>query len=829
MKKMFLTGLTMLATVAAQATQVSLSSPEGDKLESPLNGKTIVAPSGAEGGALGVSGALGALGALTDTARVVDLDEVIVIAQPKEQQLMRRQPLSSSAFSAEDLHRLNVRDVRELSDFVPSFAMPVYGSRYTSSMYIRGIGSRVNSPAVGIYMDNIPLVSKSMLNFHVYEVDRIDVLRGPQGTLYGQNSEGGLIRLFTRQPLNYQGTNINLSFGTGLYRKAEVAHYNKVNDHLGFALAGFYQGQKGFLDNTTTGGDADKGNEAGGRARLEWQPTEAFRLNLSADYQYTNQNGFPYGEMNLETGESRDPYSNRQGDYKRHALTTGLSLSLRGSKAELGYSASWQYLKDDMLMDIDYRPLDYMHITQAQLQNAITQELTLKTTGSGPWHSTSGAFFSYQALKTNAPVYFDAAMNDYLSKTIQDYAYYGMLNSMAKRMGMEAAAAMIERAGGCHIRMDMETVPGLFRTPAYNYALFHQSDIDITSCLTATLGLRYDLSQVQIDYSTLGAVALDESVMGTTVKASVRSLLEHKEKTSFDQLLPKVGLTYRIGNNGSNVYALVSKGYRAGGYNIQMFSDILQTELEGAAQTARGDMEIAHSEQDYDNIRETIAFKPEESWNYEFGTHLNLFDQKVHLDLTGYYMQIRNQQLSVMAGNYGFGRMMVNAGKSYSCGVEATVRGSLVDGHLNWGVSYGYTRAVFKEYTDSVMTEQGMTAVSYKDKRVPYVPEHTLAANADYRFYFNGALKSLTVGANLSMLGKTYWDNENLYSQKLYALLGAHADANFGKVTVSLWGRNLTATKYNTFATDSPMAGETLYFAQKGNPLQVGCDLRINL
>ena len=765
---------------------------------------------------------------VADTSRVVDLDEVIVVAQPKDLHLLRHQPLSSTVFAAADMKQLNIQTLSQLSDFVPTFAMPAYGSRYTSSMYVRGIGSRVNSPAVGLYIDNIPVISKSMLNFHLYELDRVDVLRGPQGTLYGQNSEGGLIRMYTRQPLTYQGTDVNLSIGTGLQRKAEVAHYNKVSDQLGFSLAGFYQGQQGFFDNSTTGDHADKMDVAGGRAHLQWQPSDPFRLDFSVDYQYTSQNGFPYGEMSAD-GDTQEPYSNRQGNYKRHLLTTGLAMSYRGDKAELGYTASWQYLKDDMLMDIDYRPQDYMHMEQAQLQNALTQELTLKSITDGPWHWTTGAFFAYQALKTDAPVYFDTAMNDYLSQTIQDYAYYGMLNSMAQRMGEQAAAAMIERAGGCHIRMDMETVPGLFRTPTHNWGLFHQSDIDITSRLTATLGLRYDLSQAAIDYRTLGAVALDESVMGVNIKARVSSLLESKESTSFEQWLPKAGLTYRLDEQGSNVYALVAKGYRAGGYNIQMFSDILQTELQGKAQTARADMELQHTFQDYDNMRETIAFKPEESWNYEFGTHLNLFDSKLQLDLAGYYMQIRNQQLSVMAGNYGFGRRMVNAGRSYSCGVEAQLRGRAVDGHLNWGINYGYTRAVFKEYADSISGADGMVAVDYKDKRVPFVPEHTLAANADYRFDLSSnVLKSITLGANVSMRGKTYWDNANEYAQKLYTLLGAHADADFGPVIISLWGRNLTGAKYNTFATDSRMAGQTLYFAQQANPLQVGIDARIH-
>ncbi len=766
--------------------------------------------------------------AANDTSRIVDLDEIIVVSEPKDLHLLRQQPLSSTLFSATEMKQLNLRDLRDVSAFVPTFVMPHYGSRYTSSMYVRGIGSRVNSPAVGLYLDNVPVVNKSMLNFHVYDVDRIDVLRGPQGTLYGQNTEGGLVRMYTRSPLNYQGTDVNLSFGTALYRKAEMSHYNKVNDHLGFSLGGFYQGQQGFIDNSTTGDHADKFDEGGARARLQWQPTQRFMLDLSADYQYVKQNGFAYGEMSLTGGDTKDPYTNRQGEYQRHMLTTGLGLSYQADWADVKYTASWQYLNDDMLMDIDYRPQDYMHMEQAQLQNALTQELTLKSRTTGPWHWTSGAFYSYQALKTVAPVYFDPAMNDYLSQMIQDYAYYGMLNSMAKRMGQEAAAAMIERAGGCHIRLDMDPIPGYFRTPQHNYGLFHQSDIDLTKRLILTLGLRYDVSQTAIDYFTVGSMHLDESVMGTQIKANVISQLEHEEKASFEQWLPKFGLTYKLDAQGSNIYAQVAKGYRAGGFNIQMFSDILQTELQNKAQTARGDMELQHMPADYRNMRNTIAFKPEESWKYEFGTHLNLFGSKVQFDLAGFYMQIRNQQLSVMAGNYGFGRMMVNAGKSYSCGVEASLNGRLLDDHLSWGLNYGYTRALFKEYTDSITGQNGTEAVSYKDKRVPFVPEHTFSARADYRIDFQGTLRSLTLGANVSAQGKTYWDNDNLYSQKLYALLGAHADADFGTVSVSLWGRNLTGTKYNTFATDSPMAGQTLYFAQLGNPLQVGLDLRLH-
>jgi outer membrane receptor protein involved in Fe transport len=276
-------------------------------------------------------------------------------------------------------------------------------------------------------------------------------------------------------------------------------------------------------------------------------------------------------------------------------------------------------------------------------------------------------------------------------------------------------------------------------------------------------------------------------------------------------LLPKIGLTYFLGENLGNVYALVSKGYRAGGFNIQMFSDVLQTELNAHQQDAmRGDYDVEHTATDYDAIEETISYKPEESWNYELGTHLNLFDNLLHFDLALYYMQIRNQQLSIMEPNSNYGRMMVNAGKSHSCGLETSLRGRLLDNALNWAVTYSFTNAKFDEYD------------TYKDNYVPFVPKHMFSTMADYH------IGQFTIGANVAAQGKTWWNEANTYAQKFYALLGAHADYDFGPVVVSLWGRNMTNTHYNTFAVQSSAAGGTRYFAQRGNPIQFGMDINVH-
>ncbi len=775
---------------------------------------------------------------LLDSSRVRTLDEIVVLSQPKEVFRLRQQSLSATMVSKEELSWLGAHDLRELSSYVPSFAMPNYGSRYTSSIYVRGIGSRINSPAVGIYMAGVPIVCKSAFNLHTYQLERVDILRGPQGTLYGQNNEGGMIRMFSLNPMNYQGTDVSIGAGTRFYRNAEMAHYQKVNGKVAFSLAGFYNGQNGFFRNQTTGERADNYDEAGGKVRLVLRPTSRWSINYIADYQYVNQNGFPYGKFDLASGVVQQPSTNYQSNYRRNVFNTGLSVDLSGNAFELNSTTTYQYMKDYMMMDQDYLPQDFMHFEERQFQNSFTQEFSVKSRQpvGGFWRWANTAFFSAQWLKTNSPVYFGQEMNKWLSASITQYAYQGMLMSMVNRMvaqGMseeaarKQAEAAIARAGGVNIEMDMGTVSGLFRTPQYNIGVAHESNFNITDRLIATLGLRFDHSHVSIDYATGTVMSLDESVMGQKVQATVSSLLKDKIHNRFNQLLPKFGLLYRFDRTGSNVYATVSKGYRAGGYNMQMFSDILQSELQRSAQKARGNMDIEHTDDDYRRIANTIAYKPETSWNYEAGAHINLFGNSLHLDMAAFYMRVLNQQLSVMARGFGFGRMMVNSGKSHSCGIEATFHGRAFDNRLDWGVGYSYTRAIFDEYVDSVLTTN--TAVNYKGKFVPYVPQHMLSARADYQFNFGHAcLRSIILGVNANMQGKTYWDNANTYSQKIYAVLGAHADADFGWLKVSLWGRNLTDTRYNTFAFDSGATGETLYFAHRGSPFQMGLDFKVH-
>ena len=785
-----------------------------------------------------------------DSSRVVDLDEVVIIAQPKESGRLRTQPVSSTMFSANDLKTLRLGDIREISLYVPSFVMPEYGSRYTSSAYVRGIGSKEGSSAIGMYVDGIPLATKSMYNFHTYGLERVDVLRGAQGTLYGMNSEGGLVRMYTRNPMNYQGTDI--SAGGGMYggRQAEVAHYHRFNDRVALSFASFYDGLNGFWQNQTTERSSDLSNEAGGRMRLVYRPTDSLSLDYTADYQWVRQDGFPYGQLDLATGRAALPTSDYESDYLRHLFTTGLSLQWKTDIFTLSSATSFQYLRDHMHMDIDYTAADLMRMNQHQRQQALTEEITLKGNRKR-WQWMSGAFFSSLWQNVDAPVIFRPAMNAKLSQSIENSAYNAMFGSIMNRRkgelmdgGMDQdaataqaridAAAEIVARGGVSIRMDIDKpIFGYFSTPQQNLGLFHESNVKLVDGLTATLGLRYDLSRVAIDYNTGAEAHIVASVLGKNVDVRATDILVHKEDNTFHQLLPKVALNYSLPkreNAEGVLYMLFSKGYRAGGYNIQSFGDILQPELRneamGKAMSSTGDIVVTHDAKGYAQIRDAISYKPETSWNYELGTHLNLFKHRLQLDAALYYMEVRNQQVAKFANNYGYGRLTVNAAKSYSYGLELALRGNAVDNRLTYSLSYGYTHAAFRRYDDKIDGKD----VSYKGNFVPFVPAHTLSASASYRIPLsNKVLHALTVGLNTTAQGKTYWDETNAYSQAFYACFGANVRFDFAKdISLNLWGRNLTNTRYNTFAFDSSATGASLYFAQRGAPLQSGATLSIH-
>jgi outer membrane receptor protein involved in Fe transport len=681
---------------------------------------------------------------------------------------------------------------------------------------------------VGVYYDNIPLLSPGAFNSHFYQLDRVDVLRGPQGTLYGANTEAGIVRVYSKDPMTYQGTDVALGFGSGLWRSAEVAHFHRPTEQLAFSVAAFYSGQRGFFKNQNLGEWNDKGNEAGAKLRLMWKPADRLTFDLTTDYQHTNQHAFPYGLLDETTHWAELPSTTVMPRYKRNMVCSGLSVSYRFDELLLTSTTSYQHLFDNMRQDVDYLPADRVQLMQHQRLNGLTEELTLRSTGSGMWQHSSGLFASRQWLRTQADVTFGKDLLDPIAAAIAAAMKSSMIRGMMGRGMSEAAATAAVERMGLHMTASMPTIPSTFELPQLNLAAYHESNLTLWERLTLTLGLRFDYVKHEIDYRSTGSISMTGGTAAATSTGTTNSVLaDHLSDTS-KQLLPKFGLTYRFSSNGSNLYASVSKGYMAGGYNINLFGDIMRTDLNRGSSNSNGVLDLDHTPEMYEEIANTITYKPEVSWNYELGTHLNLFHNKLHADLAVFYTQLRNQQLTVMAPGTGYGRMTINADKSSTCGLELALRGQAFDDHLTWGATYSFTHATFREFQNEEMVGGQLTTVDYKDNKIPNIPAHMFSALADYRLDLAAGsfLRSITLGANLSGSGKTYWDNANTASQKLYAVLGAHALFGFGIVSVDLWGRNLTATKYCPFAVYNETSGR--FIAQRGRPLQVGIDVRLS-
>ena len=736
-----------------------------------------------------------------------------------------------------------ITSLKSASNIVPNFFMPDYGSRLTSAMYIRGIGSRINTPAVGLYVDNIPYLDKSAFDFNFYDIERLDILRGPQGTLYGRNTMGGLVKVHTRSPFSYQGTDVKLSYGSGNnHRSAALTHYHRVNDRFAFSAGGYYEGADGFFTNSFLDKKVDEMQAGGGRIRAIWFASDDWKVDFNVNYDYTDEGGYPYyfnGNVLSASGFTdvnlidKIAY-NQESSYRRGLLNTGLNIEHQADNFIFNAVTGFQHLNDRMFMDQDFSPSDTYTLEQKQRINSITEEITFKSKPGKAWQWTTGLFGFYQNMTTESPVIFYNDGMKFLNETIN--GNFPDLSQMGMNMSLT-------------LKDNNLNIPSIMKTPTWSSALFHQSTLHWDN-LELTAGLRLEYEKTKMEYDSQVASALDFSLTSRMMPISLENVKSNFQaigtlNNDYIQLLPKVAIKYNL-DSKNNLYFSISKGHRSGGYNLQMFSDIAQNGLQNSIKT---DIKSGVSEKlneyaqkgmpaniigmintmmeenlktsDID-IEESTLYKPEYSWNYEVGTHLNLFNGKLQADLAAFYMNTHDQQIAKFV-NSGLGRITVNAGESESYGVEANLVASL-NRHLQLNASYGYTEATFVKY-DAGIHKDTQEKIDYSGNYVPFVPKHTLNVGGSYSFFFNDRwAQSLTLGANLTGAGKIYWTESNHASQDFYSTLNGFVSLKTKAMEIELWGRNLTDNEHTTFYFESMGRG----YEQRSKPLQVGVDVRLH-
>lgn len=747
----------------------------------------------------------------TDTVKTRVIDEVIVTSSVKETNDLRTLPGSVSILSPQMINNRQVNAIKDINSFVPNLYIPDYGAKLTSAIYIRGIGARSSGQSVGLYVDNVPYLDKSTFDFELTDIQQIEVLRGPQGTLYGRNAMGGIINIYTLSPFNFQGTKIAVSGGNHGQFKTKISHYNKLSETLAFSIGGYYDRHDGFLRNRYTGKKADGEESAGGRFKLDWKASPNFKASYSFTYDYVDQGAFPYGKYDKETQKVSPVYLNDPSNYNRKMTSNNLVLAYQTDKFVLTSTTGYQYFKDDMKMDQDYDSLSIFILNQKQKQHAISEEIAIKSNTNSNYQWSFGIYGFYSDLHTNGPVTFKKDGIGILQEVFD--------NIKENNPSMPVAIAVTD---------EELYIPGNFKTPTYSTALFHQSTFNnlFTEGLSLTAGIRVDYEKQRFEYDAAAKMSLGVK-MGNAIVQDLTPMYDEtvinvKTSQDFWQALPKVSLRYQC-TPRTFTYLSVAKGYKTGGYNVQQSADIMQAQMQYDVMTALASKFPIPTPEEPESIRNVVSYKPEKSWNYELGVRSELIENRLHSEFTVFYMDIRDMQLTkfVKSGN---GRILSNAGKARSFGAEMSLRARFSQS-LTGDINYGFTRATFRDYIYEAKQNNEIVSTDCKGNYVPYTPHHTLNIGLQYSKLLQGMwFDQFTASAQFSGVGNIYWTEVNDIYQKFYGTLNAKAGLRKGNVNMNIWSRNLTDTKYQAFYFES----RNIPFIQLGKPFQIGAEIAIN-
>ncbi len=447
-----------------------------------------------------------------DTVKNYKLDE-ITIKSPKELPLVREIPGSISLISERQLESTETNSLSDISSTVPNLFMLDYGSKLQTSVFIRGVGSRLGTPSVGLYVDNVPYFEKASFAFDFFDIERIEVFRGPQGTLYGRNTMGGIINVFSKSPLVYDETNISATAGNYGNYNVNINHYNKIGKNLGYSISGNYLNHNGYFTNEFSGKPADKQYSAGGRGRLIWKLSDKLSLENIASFEISKQFGFPYALRNDSTKQTESVNYDQESYYVRDLFSNGFVVKYENDAFEFISTTSYQYYDGLMSVDQDFTSKKIYFFEIGDKQNMLSQELVLKSLSDSKYKWLFGTFGFYQTMdqETNGNIYAQKIKQEILS----DFKISGI-------------------------------------------AFYHQSTFDdfLIKNLSVTAGVRLDIEKDALDYTFNQAVG----------EAPFSNLASENYSENFIQFIPKGAIRYSL-NKSSNIYTSVSKGYKSGGFN----------------------------------------------------------------------------------------------------------------------------------------------------------------------------------------------------------------------------------------------------------------------
>lgn len=710
----------------------------------------------------------------------VAVEDIIVTARRTEESAQRT-PLSISAFSGENLERRGAQQVTDLQGSVPNLnIVQGRGSSNSTNIYIRGVGQpdalQTFDPAVGVYVDDVYYSRIRGTQFDLLDLERVEVLRGPQGTLYGKNTIGGALKLVSRRPGQDFRARGSVSIGDYAMFEAQAAVSGPITDTLAFGVSALHSERGGYVQDPVTDAEYNDKNTTAVRAALAWDPSASLRVDLTADYSHD--------DAGLNVGQPQNTLTNLFGvplivlpatapEYDYQTRTTpGLPNSTRleayGTSLRVAWDLSpnltlksitaYRELHTDDYIDFDATQLEIADALVAVDQNQISQEFQA-TYVSGPITAVGGLYYLKEDVSSHQESY-----NDDLTS-----------NLVFPLLGLNGNYTFTR-----FIDDELETT---------SKAAYANLTYQVTDALRVSGGVRY--TEEEKDYFRRTNVA-------SNAPALVSAYTFAPPVGEYDDTSVMISADYDL-TDGVMVYARFAQGFKSGGYN-------------GRANTAA----------------ESTEYRPETADSYEFGVKTSTWNNRIRANVAVFQTSYQDFQARVsglstdpITGLPIAGLSVINAGELNLFGWE--FEGAVaVSSALTFDAQLGYLDAHYEEFNDARFTSTGGSRAFQEPAFSPKLTArygvtyvHDLAGGGDVtlggaaRFRSRMALAvDNTLANSMIELPGMFQDDYWLYDARI-----VWNDAS-GRWSAGFYGQNLSDEVYKTDAQEFSSIGNirTAYY-----------------
>jgi iron complex outermembrane receptor protein len=695
-----------------------------------------------------------------DTTKTKQLEEVIVTANKREESIIKVNT-SVTSLSSKKLEDNRTWGLSGLTAIVPNYNYQELGVSFQQIQSIRGIQVFSENPAVSTYIDDVNNIDILANGFAFTDIERIEILRGPQGTLYGRNAMGGVVNIITKKPTNQTNGFAETSFGNlGLQRYSTGIKTPIIKDKLYFGLNGLYQTQDGFMKNDITGTSSTdtnlNGKSVGGEKNLygnmflKWLVTNRFQLtlNLKGQQDKSNNSGFMVSQFSDTYAFANPDVINlaRIQSHERNILNTSLVAKYNADKFTFTSISALQTIS------FGFKDLDFPGIYHSYYDGKIGELLPPQKVWSEELRINSNSDSKFQ---------YTAGVYAFTQK-----GYEPTTNTVYELSNAEAAAFMLPN-GTFLINRN--------RSNNFGVAGFGEMSYLLTNKLKATVGLRYDYEKREATFNGFGDAMLYNGVV-TDIKPNITV------DGNYSALSPKFSVSYAV-NELSNVYATYTRGFRAGGINASSLP-------AGVNQ----------------------KFDPEYSNNYEIGYKSFLLNKKLSIGASAFLIQWKDLQFYNLVAPFTYARE--NVGNAQSAGIEIEVSALPAKG-LQLDGSFGFNPTEYKGFDLKRVNfgtgVESTTAIG--GNKLSNAPSHTIFLGAQYEYSINQKVKAIVRG-EIRNLGKQYTDIQNQIEQPSYTLFNSRIGLTYGKYSLFIWGQNLNNERYLAYGNPDSSFGRQSRMAQ---------------